>query len=315
MSLPAEQVGRRQVRGVRSAAGVAVGGVVSVLIRPLRLRQHQPRPIDDEGTPPAWQGPWPSISMAMPTLNQGVFIERALRSITDQRYPHLEIVVQDGGSTDGTLEVLDRWRDRVTAVASEPDDGQADAINRAFTRTSGEIMGWLNSDDALLPGALAHVGAFFAQHPEVDAVYGWRIVIDDADRHVGRWTVPANTHDYLPWADYVPQETLFWRRELWERVGGRLDAELSFALDWDLLLRFREAGAAFACLPVYLGAFRLHSDSKTVGLLDYVGQADMTRLRERHHGRALPHWEVTRALLPLYARAWVVRARVTARGR
>ena len=147
-----------------------------------------------------------------------------------------------GGSSDETVSVLRRFEPLLRSWRSEPDDGQADAINRGFAETTGEIMAWLNSDDLLLPGTLAYVAQYFAKHPEVDVVYGNRIMIDDDDGQIGSWILPAHDDHALTLADYVPQETLFWRRRIWDAAGGSVDTSFAFAIDWDLLLRFRAAG-------------------------------------------------------------------------
>ena len=157
-------------------------------------------------------------------------------------------------------------------------------------------MGWLNSDDLLLPGSLAFVGDYFARHPEVDVVYGNRLLIDENDQEIGRWILPGHDGRALRWADYVPQETLFWRRELWDRVGAQLDESFQFAMDWDLLVRFQEAGAKFAHLPRFLGAFRVHAAQKTSGSIDDFGFKEMTRIRKRLHGRTPGYAEIRAAL-------------------
>jgi glycosyltransferase involved in cell wall biosynthesis len=272
-----------------------------------RLRQHPPQPLriptsyfDVE--PPA---PAATISIVTPCFQQGRFLERTLASIISQSYPALEYVVQDGGSTDQTLDILRRF-DLLVSWVSEPDLGQADAINRGFARTTGEIMGWLNSDDLLLPGALAYVARYFAGHPDVDAVYGHRFVIDERDRKVGSWILPRHSNRVLRLADYVPQETLFWRRRIWDAVGG-LDQSFQYALDWDLLLRFRAAGARMVRVPRFLGAFRVHDQQKR--LVDSaVGVAEFMRLLRRIHGRELSRREVLARLVPYLARHLVLHA-------
>jgi len=236
----------------------------------------------------------PRTSIVTPVLNSGQFIERTIRSVLDQGYAPLEYVVKDGGSSDGTLAVLERYRGSLTAVDVGSDTGQANAINRGFDRTTGEIMAYLNSDDMLLPGALRYVAAYLVMHPEVDVVYGHRVLIDEHDREIGRWVLPPHENAILSWADYVPQETLFWRRRAWERAGGRLDDSFSFAMDWDLLLRFRESGARFVRLPRFLGAFRVHDNQKTSARMFDIGVREMERLRERIHGRAITPIEVRR---------------------
>jgi glycosyltransferase involved in cell wall biosynthesis len=260
------------------------------------LWQYPARPLRLPGPPKGARAPeaLPVLSIVTPSFNQGRFLERTLRSVLEQNYPRLEHIVQDGGSTDETVEVLKRFADRLCHWESRRDAGQADAINRGFRHATGEVMAYLNSDDLLLPGALAYVGQFFAGRPEVDVVYGHRIVIDEDDREVGRWVLPPHDDRVLTWKDYVPQEALFWRRRIWERVGGRLDESFQFALDWDLLLRFREAGAVFARAPRFLGAFRAHREQKTSARMEDLGAREIARLRLRTHGRPVTEEEAER---------------------
>jgi hypothetical protein len=244
---------------------------------------------------------WPSISIVTPSFRQGEFIERTIKSVLEQRYPKLNYFVQDGGSTDETIEVLRRYGPQLAGWSSGPDAGQSQAINLGFAKTTGEIMAWLNSDDLLMPGALAHVASYFAEHPEIDVVYGHRILIDVEDREIGRWVLPPHSDEVLSWADFVPQETLFWRRNLWDKVGG-VDESFRFAMDWDLLLRFREAGARMVRLPHFLGAFRIHEAQKTSAVINEVGQIEMNRLRKRVLGRDVDWLEIRTAITPYLIR-------------
>jgi glycosyltransferase involved in cell wall biosynthesis len=228
----------------------------------------------------------PLISIVTPSYNQGRFLEHTLQSIFDQNYPRIEYAVQDGGSKDDTATVLDQYRDRLIHAESRKDKGQGNAINLGFAHaTQGEIMAYLNSDDLLLPGSLNYVAAYFAAHPDVDVVYGHRVIIDADGMEIGRWLLPNHSDQMLIWADYVPQETLFWRRGIWNKAGGKIDESFQFALDWDLLLRFRSAGAKFVRLPRFLGAFRVHDTQKTTAELAAVGIPEMAKLRRRVHGR------------------------------
>jgi glycosyltransferase involved in cell wall biosynthesis len=267
------------------------------------LGQHPPRPLRIPRrqlslTPPENA---PTISLVTPSYNQGEFIERTIGSVLGQGYPALEYVVQDGGSTDATAAVLELYRDRLQGCTSEPDDGQADAINRGFARTSGEIMGWLNSDDVLLPGALAAIGRHFARNPGTDVVYGHRALIDEHDRQIGAWVMPRHAGWTLDYADLIPQETMFWRRSTWEAAGGSLDASYHYALDWDLLLRFRDTGAHFERLPVMIGGFRLHSAQKTTGQID-VGLAEIEQIRTKRLPEPMTHSEAWSRLRPYLRR-------------
>jgi carbamoyltransferase len=245
--------------------------------RPLHIpeRYHTPLPLDNP----------PTISICTPSFNQGRFLERTICSVLDQNYPALEYAVQDGGSKDESVTIMEKYRNRLVHIESRKDNGQGHAINLGFAHaTRGEIMAYLNSDDLLLPGSLNYVAAFFRSNPDVDVVYGHRVVIDPEGKEVGRWILPAHSDQMLIWADYVPQETMFWRRRIWDRAGGRIDDAFQFALDWDLLLRFREAGAKFVRLPRFLGAFRVHSSQKTSADIADTGTPEMNRLRTRIHG-------------------------------
>ena len=267
--------------------------------RPLRLPAQYARTTLHSPTPP-------TISIVTPTYQQGGYLARTIESVLSQRYPQLEYVIQDGGSTDGTGAILDQYRARLTHVTSRRDGGQADAINQGFHHTTGEIMAWLNSDDILLPGALATVGDFFAANPDVDVVYGHRIQINHHDQEVGRWVLPHHDPHVLAWADYIPQETLFWRRRLWEKVGGYVDTTYQFALDWELLLRFQQAGAHFVRLPRFLAAFRVHDEQKTTAQLHGLGNQEMARLRTAVHGRRVSQLEVHAHITGYLLRAGVL---------
>ena len=281
---------RRRVRGLRTPR---IGN----------LRQHAPRSLV---VPTSYlltdaPRPAPTISVVTPSFQQGRFLERTLYSVTSQHYPGTEYIVQDGGSSDGTVDILHRFDHLLSSWRSEPDEGQADALNRAFQRSTGEIMAYLNSDDLMLPGTLAYVAGHFAAHPEIDAIYGNRILIDEHDQKIGSWVLPPHDDRVLGLADYVPQETLFWRRSLWDAAGGYCDPSFSYALDWDLLLRMRDAGARFARLPRFLGAFRIHDEQKTTAARE-LGMVECIRLRKRVHGRDMPIDEVLARLRPYFRR-------------
>jgi glycosyltransferase involved in cell wall biosynthesis/antitoxin component HigA of HigAB toxin-antitoxin module len=234
----------------------------------------------------------PKISIVTPSFRQGGYIERTIKSVLDQKYPNLEYFVQDGGSQDDTVAVLRRYESALSGWVSEKDSGQSQAINLGFAHTSGDIMAWLNSDDLLLPGALAVVIDYFNKHPEVDVIYGNRLLIDENDLEIGRWILPCHDGNVLSWADYIPQETMFWRRSIWDKAGGQIDESFRFAMDWDLLVRFREAGAKFAHIPVFLGAFRIHEQQKTSAAISEIGYQEMNRIRERLLGRVPSRKEI-----------------------
>ena len=216
---------------------------------------------------------WPKISIVTPSYNQGKFIERTVRSVLLQRYPDLEYIVMDGGSTDDTLDRLASYMEQFSYFVSEPDKGQADAIANGFARSSGEIMAYLNSDDLLAPDALHFVARFFRDNPNIDWIYSHRCTVDDEDRVIWYWIVPPHQNFLMRRWDYIPQETCFWRRSLFEKTGN-IDRSYRFAMDYDLFVRFMNHGHGRR-VNRFLGAFRDHSTSKTKQLLETVGAREM----------------------------------------
>jgi glycosyltransferase involved in cell wall biosynthesis len=265
-----------------------LGQLVQYAARPLSLHANLQHDLTS----------YPRISIVTPSYQQGDYIDRTIRSVVHQSYQNLQYFVQDGGSTDITVDVLKRYEDNISGWVSEKDSGQSQAINLGFDHTNGEIMAWLNSDDLLMPGALHTVADYFNRHPNVDVVYGNRLLIDENDMEIGRWILPGHDSAVLSWADYVPQETLFWRRRIWEKVGGQIDESFRFAMDWDLLVRFRDAGAKFAHIPQFLGAFRIHEHQKTSAAIYDIGHQEMDRIRERILGRVPDRKETRKAVLP-----------------
>jgi glycosyltransferase involved in cell wall biosynthesis len=276
---------------------------------------HPPREITPEKFPAPRATVGPRFAIVTPSFQHASFLGRTMRSVLTQDAA-IDYVVQDGGSSDGTVALLekaaaefpangDAARPRLAAWASERDAGQADAIARGFARIHGgpdDIMAWINSDDFYLPGALRFVADYFARHPEVDVVYGHRIVVDEQSREIARWFLPPHDPAVMRLNDFVPQETLFWRRRIWDRAGG-LDTSFQFAVDWDLLLRFQAAGARIVRLPYFLACFRAHAAQKTAAVMHSTGQREITRLRERTHGRHFPAHEIERhPLLMRYLR-------------
>jgi glycosyltransferase involved in cell wall biosynthesis len=214
-----------------------------------------------EADPPARLANPPKISIVTPSYQQGRFLEWTMRSVLEQGYPNLEYVVMDGGSKDQTTDILERYQDCLHYCESSPDEGQADAVARGFEHTSGEIMAYLNSDDLLAPGALDFVARYFAEHPEVDAVYSHRVFIDEQNIVTRYWVLPPHHSWMMERWDYIPQETCFWRRRIYDDVGG-IDKSFQFALDYDLFVRFMKVGR-MERVNRFLGAFREHLSSKT----------------------------------------------------
>jgi len=242
------------------------------------------------------------ISVVTPSFNHDKYIIKTVNSVLNQQYEDLEFYIQDGASNDKTVEKLKLVKSTNFKFASAPDHGQADAINKAFAKTSGDIMAWINSDDILLPGALNFIAHQFAKHPEIDVIYGNRILIDEHDKEIGYWILPKHNDEVLSWVDYIPQETLFWRRSIWEKTGASLDDTFQFAMDWDLLVRFRATGAKFKHVDRFLGCFRVHTEQKTSKDIEITGNNEMNRIRKRCLGYVPTNTEIRRATFIYLAR-------------
>jgi glycosyltransferase involved in cell wall biosynthesis len=209
-----------------------------------------------------------SISIVTPSYNQGSFISEALRSVADQDYRCLEHLVLDGASTDQTTTVLrhcsDKERWQHLYWASEPDRGQADALNKGFSRAKGDIIGWLNSDDRYRPGCFARVAEVFRQHPEVDILYGDYTWIDESGR-ISRIRREIEFSKFILLYHrvlYIPTTATFFRRRIFEH-GNMLDESLHYALDFEFFVRLAVRGYRFRHLSAVLADFRFQPSSKT----------------------------------------------------
>lgn len=205
----------------------------------------------------------PRISIVTASLNQAKYLGKTIRSVLSQRYSNLEYIVIDGGSTDGTQDIVREHSDHLAFWVSESDSGQSDAIIKGFQRATGELLCWVNSDDALLPGCLRAVARAYADSDKPGVITGNVLYVDEDDRIVRcvrtlRQTVYLGRRGVL-----CPQApAIFFQRRLYEQVGG-LGPSLHFAMDSDLWFRFLRIGARFVHIPSYLGAFRWHRNSKT----------------------------------------------------
>lgn len=205
------------------------------------------------------------ISVVTPSYNQARFLERTLRSVLSQREHVHEYFVLDGGSTDGSVDIIRRHAAKIDWWISVRDKGQADAIHRGFERATGDVLCWINSDDLLLPGALARVKATFDADQSLDVVAGYLAIIDADDQIISLPRVPGGSR-FLGGRGVVQvsQQATFFRRALYEQIGG-LDISLHCAMDLDLWSRFYAASAKWRRLPIHLAAFRKHREAKGSG--------------------------------------------------
>jgi glycosyltransferase involved in cell wall biosynthesis len=208
----------------------------------------------------------PRITVVTPSFNQAQYLEQTIRSVLDQGYPDLEYIVVDGGSSDGSAEIVRRHADRLAWWVSEKDNGQSHAINKGFARATGEVYGYINSDDVLYPGALEAVGKAYAAGAKW--VLGWvRMVEPDG----GEWPqLPEKMTEPSDWfvRNPVPQQASFWAAALWKRLGPFRD-DLRYTFDYEYWLRMRfKADVRPTVVHRCLGSYRLHETSKTVSEWD-----------------------------------------------
>lgn len=203
----------------------------------------------------------PLVSIVTPSFNMGGFIEETIRSVLDQDYPNIEYLVMDGGSSDGTLDILKRYEGRLKYV-SEPDRGQTDAVNKGFQSSRGSIFTFLNADDTLLPGAVTAAVQAFADHPEAGVVYGdaW-FIAEDGSRTAPYPVEPFDAKKFERRC-FICQPAAFIRREVYSS-SGMLDPERHNALDYDLWIRIAQR-YPMKKIDKFLANSRIHEGSKTV---------------------------------------------------
>lgn len=229
-------------------------------------------------TTPTKDERWPKFSIVTVTLNQGDYLEETIESVLAQDYPNLEYILLDGGSTDNTPAILEKYRDRLAYCVSKKDDGQGAALNDGFRRATGEIFAWLNSDDRYPPGTLWQVAETFRRHRTDLVVGGCALYHDRAPepRTIHHPKLPllqpaALSLDALldldKWmaGDFFFQPEVFWTRDIWERAGGRVDPALFYSMDYELWVRMAAARARVTLIPEVTAKFRVHAAQKTAG--------------------------------------------------
>jgi len=214
----------------------------------------------------------PRISVVIPSFNQGAYLETTIRSVLDQGYPNLELIIMDGGSTDNSVSIIKKYQDKITWWQSQADDGQYWAVNEGFKKSSGEIMTWINSDDKLHPNSLNTVATIFSQKDNVEWVTGTPNVMNEAG--VIKWICyPAPVFSQQNYLDkkydvpsYIQQEGTFWHRSLWEKSGSTLQTALRMAGDLELWSRFFRYAPLYT-LNLCTGCFREHKNQKTASAM------------------------------------------------
>ena len=251
--------------------------------------------------------PPPLVSILTPSYNQGRFLEATIRSVLSQDYPNLEYFIVDGESTDGSLDIIQRYSNRLAWWVSEPDHGQTDAINKGLNHARGEILAWLNSDDTYLPGAITHAVESLRFHPEAALIYGDANLTDEQGNIIGRF--PSRQTDLrklLRGSVHIPQQTAFFRAKFWQQVKP-LDPSFQFAMDYDLWVRLAKL-APLVYTPYLMANFRLHEAGKS-SIMDDRCYPEMLRVYKREGGGPVSYlsvrWHIRRmfyAWLPLSLR-------------
>lgn len=222
----------------------------------------------------------PLVSVVTPSFNMAGYLPRTIDSVLSQDYPRIEYIVTDGGSTDGTIDVLKGYGDRLQYFV-ESDKGPSDAVYKGFRHASGEILAWLGADDVYLPGAVQAAVSALMAHPEVDVVYGEGYWIDAHGAVISRYpTLPFDSR-ILERDCFICQPAAFFRASAYRRC--ELDPDVNYSFDYDLWIRMAKQGVRFRMIPQYLAGSRMHQEGKTLKERDIVFQASMSLL-QRHYG-------------------------------
>ncbi|MFO7736268.1 MAG: glycosyltransferase family 2 protein [bacterium] len=223
------------------------------------------------------------ISVVIPSLNQGKFIETAIKSVIDQNYPETELIIIDGGSSDNTVETIKKFENSITFFVSKPDNGQSDALNKGFEKASGDIFCWLNSDDFFLPGAFQIVSELFNKNSDISVVYGnWLTVEENGETVEKCRALPARNPSLVHGNMDAYNQSMFWRRKA--HSGFKFDTNLSRLMDNDFIIYLlKNSGPEnFFRTDEYLGAFRIHESQKTPLYEDKVRIKESAYLEKKY---------------------------------
>ena len=224
----------------------------------------------------------PLVTIITPSFNQARYLEATIQSVLSQDYPRIEYMIVDGGSTDGSVDVIKKYESKLAWWVSEKDKGQTDAINKGFAPAKGDILAWINSDDTYEPGAVNAAVKYLQEHPEVGMVYGDCNFINESGRIIGKFGSAQTNYRLLRQGyAHIPQQTMFLRADLWKKVGP-LDPSFYFAMDYDLWTRIASR-SEIKYVPQTWANFRLHTSGKTIAADDRCWP-EMIRVHYRDGG-------------------------------
>ena len=222
---------------------------------------------------------YPKITIVTPVFNQVRYLEETIQSILSQGYPNLEYIIIDGGSTDGTVDIIKKYESNIAYWVSEPDSGMYDALQKGFDHSTGEIMGWINADDLFFPNAFFAIAKVFLEHPNVNWITSHHAAINEDGWFVH--TRPSTTYCkydfYLPtkpWhRDEIGQESTLWRRSLWVQAGSKMNTSMKLAGDYELWLRFFQYDSLYVVHSLF-GIFRVRKGQLSSDIERYWEEAD-----------------------------------------
>ena len=255
---------------------------------PLKLKEFVSKPLFDEKIILNKDPNYPKISIVTPSYSQVEFLERTILSVLNQNYPNLEYIIIDGGSTDGSVEIIKKYEKYLTYWVSEKDKGQADAINKGFKKSTGEILAWLNSDDTYLPGIFYKIAKDFRQNSEVDLIFGNIYFVDDTDKRIRELRFTEFDFSTLIYeGGNLHQTGTFWTRKIYEKVGG-LNSNYKFCMDYDFFCRVAKAGK-LCHMRDFFANFRMHANAKS-STISHIGHKEHKEIMRRYIPKSMNKW-------------------------
>jgi len=233
---------------------------------------------------------YPKISIVTPSYNQAEFLERTIFSVLNQNYPNLEYIIIDGGSTDGSVEIIKKYEKYLTYWVSEKDEGQSAAISKGFKKSTGKILAWLNSDDTYLPETFCEIAKNFSRNSGVDLIFGNIYFIDGSDKRIRELRFTEFDFSTLIYeGGNLHQTGTFWTRKIYDKVGG-LNSNYKFCMDYDFFCRVAKVGK-LCHVRDFLANFRMHANAKS-STISYIGQKEHKEIMRRYIPKDLNKWNL-----------------------